>query len=150
MTAFAQPLLSETIHATSVAIDGLGVLILGPSGSGKSDLALRLIDRGAVLISDDYTIASAKDDALILDAPANIAGMMEIRHLGIVEMPYVSAVPARLAISLDASPHRMPDTDTEITIAAVSVPLITLAGLEPSSPIKVELALKRLNKSTTL
>lgn len=150
MTDAAQPPLSETIHATSVVIDGHGVLILGPSGSGKSDLALRLIDRGAMLISDDYTIASAKDDALILDAPVNIAGMMEIRHLGIVEMPYVGAVPAGLAISLDASPHRLPDADTEIIIAAVPIPLITLAGLEPSSPIKVELALKRLNKSTTL
>jgi HPr kinase/phosphorylase len=140
---------SETIHATSVAIDGHGVLILGPSGSGKSDLALRLIDRGAVLISDDYTIASAQDDRLILDAPENIEGVMEIRHLGLVETAFVSAVPARLAIQLAVAPLRMPEAGSEISIAGVSVPLVALAGLEPSAPIKAEWSLRRLLKSTT-
>lgn len=149
MTTSSQSPMNETVHATSVAIGGQGVLILGPSASGKSDLALRLIDRGAVLISDDYTKASALDGALFLDAPANISGMMEIRHLGIIEMPHLRGVQARLAIKLEPSPQRMPDADSEIIIAGVAVPLVTLAGLEPSAPIKAELALKRLNKSTT-
>lgn len=142
--------MTETIHATSIAIDGKGVLILGKSGSGKSDLALRLIDRGATLISDDYTIASARDGTVILDAPENIAGIMEVRHLGLIEMPHVGAVPARLAITLDDSPPRMPENDLQICLAGINIPLLSLAGLEPSVPIKVERALRRLCQSTTL
>ena len=69
---------SETVHASTVAIGGKAVLIGGPSGSGKSDLALRLIDRGAVLISDDYTIVRRTDAGLVANAPATIIAM--IRH----------------------------------------------------------------------
>ncbi|MBU0555464.1 MAG: HPr kinase/phosphatase C-terminal domain-containing protein [Alphaproteobacteria bacterium] len=145
MTSPALPT-AETIHATSVAINGQGVVIIGPSGSGKSDLALRLIDRGAVLISDDYTRASNRDGLLLLDAPENIAGKMEIRHLGIVETPHVGGVVARLAIRLDEAPPRMPDSSSIICLAGIDLPLIVLAGLEPSAPIKVEWALRSLGR----
>jgi len=134
---------SETIHATSVAIGGLGVLIMGPSGAGKSDLALRLIDRGATLISDDYTIVTAQDGALLLNAPPAIAGRMEIRHLGLVDMPHVDAVPAVLAIGLEEAPQRMPETVDTIMLAGLPLRLVTLAGKEASAPIKVELAVHR-------
>ena len=67
-------MVQETLHATSIAIGGHGLLIMGASGAGKSDLALRLIDRGATLISDDYTIASPRDGRLLLSAPQTIAG----------------------------------------------------------------------------
>jgi len=140
------PVARETIHATSVAIRGRGVLILGPSGSGKSDLALRLIDRGASLISDDYTVASSPDGRLLLDAPPNIAGRMEIRHLGIVDIPCVGGVPANLVIELKDSPPRMPDQDQTFCIAGILLPLVTLSGLEPSAPIKVEFALDGLRE----
>jgi len=143
MTSSSTPA-RETVHATSVAIDGHGVLILGPSGAGKSDLALRLIDRGAILISDDYTIASSRDDLLLLDAPANIAGKMEIRHLGIVEMAHVGAVPARLAIKLEDDPARMPEPAAPLRLAGVDIPLVALAGREASAPLKVEWVLRRL------
>lgn len=148
------PSASETLHATSVAIDGLGLLILGPSGAGKSDLALRLIDRGATLISDDYTIATAVDGALLLSAPPTIAGRMEVRHLGIIAMPHVEAVPAALAITLDDTPQRMPEkgisSGPALMIAGVPLPLITLAGKEPSAPIKAELALREVSEMRNL
>ncbi|HWJ71483.1 MAG TPA: aldolase [Sphingobium sp.] len=138
---------SDTIHATSVAIDGRGVLIMGPSGAGKSDLALRLIDRGAILISDDYTTATRHDGQLLLGAPPTIAGRMEIRHLGIVDMPHVEAVPAALAIRLDEAPQRMPETIPTIRVAGIPLPLVALAGKEPSAPIKAELALRRFDEA---
>lgn len=141
---------SETIHATSIAIAGRGVLIMGPSGAGKSDLALRLIDRGATLISDDYTIATLDHGQLLLDAPPTIAGRMEIRHLGIVDMPHVAAVPAALAIRLEEAPQRMPDIAPTILVAGVALPLVTLAGTEPSAPIKAELALRRIGAGGSL
>ncbi|MCW2394358.1 MULTISPECIES: HPr kinase/phosphorylase [unclassified Sphingobium] len=135
----------QTIHATSVAIGGKGVLLIGGTGSGKSDLALRLIDRGAMLISDDYTRASKRDGKLILDAPETIAGKLEIRHLGIVETPHVGGVIACLAIRLDEAPVRMPDIGSTFSLLGVELPLVVLAGLEPSAPIKAEWALLRLD-----
>ncbi len=138
---------TETIHATSVAIDGYGLLILGPSGSGKSDLALRLIDRGATLISDDYTIVTARDGQLLLRAPVNIAQIMEIRHLGLVDMPHVDDVPAVLAIRLEDDPPRMPEPDLTLLLTGIAIPLIALAGREASAPIKAEWALRAIVKS---
>jgi len=143
---------AQMIHATSVAIGGHGVLIMGPSGSGKSDLALRLIDRGAQLISDDYTTVSPGDGGPLLSAPANIAERMEIRHLGIIDMRMIGpdlmapagAVLARLAIQLEDRPERMPQPEAMMTLAGHKLPLVLLAGLEASAPIKVEWALRLL------
>lgn len=132
----------EIIHATSVAIGGHGLLILGASGAGKSDLALRLIDRGAILISDDYTIASARDGRLLLEPPQTIAGKLEIRHLGIIDMAHVGDVPAALAITLEDQPARMPEHFPPLLIAGLPLPAIALAAREPSAPIKAEMALR--------
>jgi serine kinase of HPr protein (carbohydrate metabolism regulator) len=74
---------SETLHASCVAIKGRAVLIEGRSGEGKSDLALRLIDRGAVLVSDDQTICQRRDGVLHATPPATIAGKIEVRSVGI-------------------------------------------------------------------
>ena len=65
---------AETLHTSTVALDGRAVLISGPSGSGKSDLALRLLDRGFVLVSDDQTIVRKDGNRLLATAPAAIAG----------------------------------------------------------------------------
>lgn len=149
MSDIPNDMVTETVHATSVAIGGRGVLILGPSGAGKSDLALRLIDRGATLISDDYTIAVASGGQLLLHAPPTIAGRMEIRHLGVIDMPHVEAVPAALAITLDEAPIRMPETFPTIVLAGITLPLVTLAGKEASAPIKAELALRQVGRAQT-
>lgn len=137
------------LHATSIAISGQAVLLMGRSGSGKSDLALRLIDRGARLISDDYSQCERRGDALFTSPPGTIAGKMEVRYIGVVSMPNVQDVPVVLAIGLDDKPQRMPDRATTIDILGVSVPLILLDAFEPSAPIKVELALRGLTETET-
>lgn len=136
----------KAIHATSVAIDGRGVLIAGPSGAGKSDLALRLIDRGAMLISDDYTLLEPRNGRLLLRAPENIAGRMEIRHLGLVDMAAARDVPAALLIRLEANPPRMPEAGEEAQLEGIALPVIALAGFEASAPIKVEWALRTIGR----
>lgn len=133
----------ETLHATCVAIGGRAVLIEGLSGSGKSDLALRLIDRGATLVSDDYTVVQRIDDRLIASAPATIAGRIEVRGLGIVAMPHVDDQPVALIVGLGEPVARLPEEGLSRSIAGVAVPRVTLAGTEASAPIKVELALAR-------
>jgi serine kinase of HPr protein (carbohydrate metabolism regulator) len=135
---------SETVHASTVAIDGHAVLIAGRPGSGKSDLALRLIDRGAVLVSDDYTILTRSGDGLVASAPETIRGRMEVRGVGLVEMPFESGVPVALIVTVDDTVPRMPAPNQSRTLAGFDLPLVALAAFEDSAPIKVELALKSL------
>jgi serine kinase of HPr protein (carbohydrate metabolism regulator) len=132
---------SETVHASCVAIGGRGVLIAGKSGSGKSDLALRLIDRGAALVSDDYTMVVAIAGRLVASAPPTIAGRMEVRGIGLVEMIPEDGVTLCLLIDLDRAPERLPEGDETVAVAALDLPVIGLAGHENSAPIKVEYAL---------
>ena len=134
----------EIRHASCVAVNGAGILITGPSGSGKSDLALRLIDRGAKLISDDYVELCRHDDQLLMEAPPQIAGKMEVRSLGIFDCEHVSNIPLILQVRLKPQIERFPmDSQTE-TIMTMSIPTITLNPAEASAPIKVEMALNRL------
>ncbi len=133
---------SETLHASTVAIDGRAVLIEGRSGSGKSDLALRLIDRGATLVSDDYTLVVRRDGALRAKAPATIAGKMEVRGVGIVTMPTVEDVPVALIVRLDGEVMRMPERRLR-RVAGVAVREIALDPFTASAAIKVELALRQ-------
>jgi serine kinase of HPr protein (carbohydrate metabolism regulator) len=128
-----------------VLIDGAGVLLHGASGAGKSDLALRLIDRGAALVSDDYTLVRRIGDRLVATAPPTIAGRIEVRGIGVIDMPHVVEAHVRLLIALDEPVPRMPDAaPAERWIAGVALPVIALPALEPSAPIKVELALRNL------
>lgn len=138
----------EIRHASCVAIDGAGVMIAGPSGSGKSDLALRLIDRGAILISDDYVDLSRHGNQIRMDAPAKIAGKIEVRSLGIFDCAHVSDIPLKLQVRLQPKPERFPlDSQTE-TIMTIAIPTIALNSAEVSAPIKVEMALKRVLQAT--
>jgi serine kinase of HPr protein (carbohydrate metabolism regulator) len=133
---------SERVHASAVAIEGRAVLIGGLPGAGKSDLALRLIDRGAVLISDDYCDVLRAEGALRASAPATILGKVEMRGVGIVEMATAQQVPVALFVDLDQLPERMPEPGETRTLAGVAVPVLRLAGLEASAPLKVEAALR--------
>lgn len=134
---------SETLHASCVALGDRAVLIEGRSGSGKSDLALRLIDRGGRLVSDDYVIVTRRDGALWATAPANIAGKIEVRGIGIVAMEAIKEARVGLVIQLADNPERMPEPRGMRRIAGVDLPEMALPSLEASAPIKIEIALKQ-------
>ena len=146
MTPTRGPRLSaETLHASTVAISGRAVLLTGPSGSGKSDLALRLLDRGFTLVSDDQTIVRKDSDRLVASAPPNIAGKLEIRGLGIVDVERVDNVAIALIVELTNSQiQRLPDDSRERPILGVKLPLVTIDALTASAPSKVALALDRM------
>jgi len=135
---------SENLHASSVALEGRAVLISGPSGSGKSDLTLRLLDRGFTLVSDDRTIVRKQGGRLIASAPETIMGKLEIRGVGIVEMDTVTDVPVALVVELTSDIQRLPDDDRERLILGTGVPLISVDAMTASAPSKVALALDRL------
>ncbi len=138
---------SETLHASTVAIEGRAVLIMGPSGSGKSDLALRLLDRGFMLVSDDQTIVKKLGDRLIASAPPTIRGKLEIRGVGIVDMEQVDDLPVALLVELTSEIQRLPDDSRERPILGVSLPLISVDAMTASAPSKVALALDRLGRT---
>jgi serine kinase of HPr protein (carbohydrate metabolism regulator) len=134
---------SETLHASTVAHHGRAVLIAGSSGSGKSDLSLRLIDRGFSLVSDDQTVVQKRGDRLHASPPATISGKIEIRGLGIIDMPFLADVPVALVVELTGDIQRLPDDSRQRMICGVSVPLISVDALTASAPAKIVLALDR-------
>ncbi len=119
-------------------------MIEGDSGTGKSDLALRLIDRGATLVSDDYTLLQRAGGELIASPPDTIAGRIEVRGLGVLPMPHVDKVPVALLVHLTASPERMPLPDETRRIAGVDIREVAIDPHSASAAIKVELALRHL------
>jgi RNase adaptor protein for sRNA GlmZ degradation len=140
------------VHATCVAIDGadgpLGVLLRGPSGAGKSDLALRLIDRGARLVADDQCELRCQDGAagarLVARAPASIAGVLEVRGLGIMEVPSLAEAPVALVVDLvdPEEVERLPAAATE-EILGLELPRVALNAFEAAAPAKLHLALRQ-------
>jgi serine kinase of HPr protein (carbohydrate metabolism regulator) len=139
------------LHATAVARHGRCVLLRGPSGAGKSDLALRLIASPAspalptgdfALLSDDQVRLEAVAGALQASAPASIAGRMEVRGIGIVEVPATNR--ARVVLVADLVPpdgiERMPET-ASISLLGIAVSRVAIAPFESSAPLKLALAL---------
>ena len=135
---------SENLHASTVALDGRAVIISGPSGSGKSDLTLRLLDRGFVLVSDDRTIVRNADGRVIAAAPDTIRGKLEIRGVGIVDMPSVDDMPVALVVELTSDIARLPDDSRVRNIMGIGIPLISVDAMTASAPSKVAVALERL------
>jgi hypothetical protein len=132
----------EIVHASCVAIGGRAVLLAGRPGAGKSDLALRLADRGARLVSDDYTELRRAQGRLLARAPATIAGKIEVRGVGIVELPAAADVPVCLYADLERPSERLPEP-AWIRLAGEDIPLVSIAALEASAPLKLEYALVR-------
>ena len=135
---------AETVHASTVAIDGRAVLITGASGSGKSDLALRLLDRGFTLVSDDQTIVKKNGTRLCASAPPTIRGKLEIRGVGIVDMDSVDDVPVALVVELTSEIQRLPDDSRERPVLGLPLPLVSVDAKTASAASTVALALDRL------
>lgn len=133
-----------TLHASCVAIGTRGVLLLGGSGTGKSDLALRLIDRGAVLVADDRCDLFEQRGTLLCRPPEALAGRIEVRGIGIIVRAWTAPVPVVLAVRLVDRYERMPDAVMVEIISGRAIDAIKLAAFEMSAPIKVELALDQL------
>ncbi|MEX0696578.1 MAG: hypothetical protein WD099_03470 [Dongiaceae bacterium] len=137
------------VHGTCVVLDGIGVLIRGPSGSGKSDLALRLIDGGARLVADDLTELRRRGAGVVAAAPAGAAaaarGRIELRGAGILPVP--SAAEAMLGLVLDLvrpdQVERLP-APAAWTCLGVALPVLALDPFAASAAAKVRLVLRTL------
>lgn len=141
------------VHATCIALPASGkrwrgILLRGPSGAGKSDFALRLIDAGAKLVADDQTALVRKGRALVGSPPGTLAGLLEVRGIGIVKVG-LSRLLARVPIALlvDLVPpdriQRMPEFARE-TLLDVDLPVVALTPFEASAPAKLRLALAQI------
>lgn len=133
---------STRINGTCVAIDGEGILLRGAPGSGKSDLALRLIDAGATLVADDWAETKIEAGVVHLKAPEPIAGLIEVRGIGVIEMPALAEAPLALVIDLveAAAIERLPELKTT-AIAGIDVASLRLSAFELSAVAKVHVAL---------
>lgn len=132
----------QIIHATAVAINGNGVLLVGASGSGKSDLALRLIDSGATLVSDDAVAVTVSAMGPMLSVAPNIEGRIEVRGVGICTIEYIASAPLRLIAMLTDNVERMPHSDFSEDICGFDAPLINVSAFESSAALKVTYALR--------
>ena len=133
------------VHATAVVIDDSAVLLRGPPGAGKSDLALRLMEDGARLLADDQALLQRAGDQVLVRAPAAIAGLIEVRGVGIVRVDALGEAPLALVADLVPSTQveRIPDNRFEVVLG-LTIPLIALAPFEISAAAKLRLALHAL------
>lgn len=133
------------LHATCVALNGYGVLLRGPSGSGKSDLALRLLDQyaDAILVADDRVEVAVREGSLYATVPPVIKGILEVRGVGVVHVPHLDIVRVYLLVDLaDAKTiQRLPEPDDE-KILGVRLGRLALAPFESSAPAKLRQALR--------
>jgi serine kinase of HPr protein (carbohydrate metabolism regulator) len=130
------------VHATAVAIEGAAVLLRGPPGAGKSDLALRLIEAGAGLVADDQVELRRAGGEVLARAPAAITGLIEVRGVGIIRMEPVGEAPLALLVDLVAPDaiERLPEDRAE-DVLGLPIPVVALAPFEASAPAKLRLAL---------
>jgi serine kinase of HPr protein (carbohydrate metabolism regulator) len=142
--------MSLSVHGTCVAVENVGCLLLGPPGSGKSDLALRLVmDHKARLVADDQVALERRTDRLIASPPATLAGLIEVRGLGVLQMAHRARATLGLAVVL-VSPdevERMPESEEGVEYFGVALPLLRLAPFEASAPHKVRLAARLRKRS---
>ena len=133
---------SVNLHASCIAIGEFGLLIRGASGSGKSDLVLRMLDepQGAVLVADDQVILTVESGVIYASAPPNLAGMLEIRGQGIVKRPAFAKVKLSHIIDLETPPEiaRMPEvSELQTTILNQVFPRLKLYSFQASAPARI-------------
>lgn len=144
---------SLLVHGTCVAMSGRGALLRGGPGSGKSDLALRFLSGfsretnrkdPAKLVADDQVLFSREDGTLTARSPGAIAGHLEVRGLGIVEVEHLASVPLVLIVELESAnevPRLPPDPLPTEDILGAAVPVLKLDPFGISAPVKLKLAL---------
>ena len=144
------PRQTETVHGSTIAIGRHGVMFQGRSGSGKSDIALRLIDSGARLVADDQTILSRHDGRLFAKAPPQLSGLIEVRGIGILKLPALAQTRLSLVVMLNSKgkSERLPEPKMA-EFLGVMVPLIEIKAFEASAVAKLRLALKQYTDTVT-
>jgi serine kinase of HPr protein (carbohydrate metabolism regulator) len=136
----------KRLHATSVAIEDNGVAIFGDPGSGKSDLALRLIDSGATLISDDITVFSKLEKNINLFGIENTKGLLEVREVGIITVPYVEGIKLKLVVRLTYKVIERIPKKNQINLLGLKFPKLEINGKNSSSVAKVKVKLNEINE----
>ena len=137
----------KRVHSSSVVLDDNGVLIMGDSGSGKSDLALRLIDNGATLISDDVSICKKKLNDIYLYCPTETKGLLEVRDVGIITVPFVEEIKLKLIVKLTISEtKRLPDKNNFFKILGIKYPLLKIDGRNSSAAVKIKVKLNEIRE----
>lgn len=131
----------ENTHATCVALSGQGVLLRGASGIGKSDLGLRLIDTGAVLVADDRVCLTVERGDLIARPPERLAGLVEVRGLGLMRMAHLPACPVRLVVDLYREEVPRLQGIGVVELCSLELPAIALDAFPASAPVVVRHAL---------
>ena len=141
----------ERLHATAIAVGQRAIIIRGPSGSGKSDLALRclavsaspLVPQSVRLIADDQVILERRDGEIFVAGPASIRGQLEVRGVGIIDVP--AAGPAKLVLVADlVAPQgyeRLPDPGRRVTLLGLALPAVEISPFEGSAALKLLMAL---------
>ena len=139
------------IHASCVSIGESAVLLRGAPGSGKSDLALRLIDGGGRLVADDQVLLTRDGSQVIARPPKTIGGLLEVRGLGIIKVPYRSE--AVLVLVVDVTPaeadERLPAPD-HCRIEGIDLPRLIISARRASADAIVRLALRALEENGSL
>ena len=123
------------------------MLILGDSGSGKSDLALRLIDSGATLISDDISICRKNSNNIYLYCPPEIKGLLEVREIGIITVPFVERIKLRLVVNLRSKNNERFPKDNSFRILGIKIPLISIEGKNSSAVAKIKVKLNEIRET---
>tara|TARA_B100000963_G_C22546082_1_gene634499 strand:- start:21 stop:449 length:429 start_codon:yes stop_codon:yes gene_type:complete len=135
---------AKKFHSTSVVIEDLGILIRGQSGIGKSDLALRLIDSGATLISDDLTICKKIGDYLYLYPHSKTKGLLEVREIGIMTVPYVENIKLTLVVELVEQEFERIPKMMSCNIFGIKFPKIKIFGKSSSAVAKIKIKLNQI------
>jgi serine kinase of HPr protein (carbohydrate metabolism regulator) len=133
------------VHASCVALGEIGVLIRGPAGAGKSDLALRMIDGGAFLVADDYVRLWRDGERLRAAAAPRLAGLIEVRGIGPLRLEYLADITVGLVLDLvaRAAVERLPES-RDAVLFGVSVPRLALHAFDAAAPAKLRLVARLL------
>lgn len=133
--------MSRALQYGCVAMGGRGVLIEGAPGSGKSSLALALIDRGAMLVGDDGVMLAVEAGRVMAAPHPQIAGKLEVRNVGLVDLAVSPPVPVALVLRLDEAAPRFIDIADRVRVLGVTLPLVQLWPGSPVLALRAEFAL---------